>query len=161
MQLFLSIVLLSGLVGCATSGRIGSVGYDEDQATQDIWAKELAIYQARGRGDLQVYLDNTSSQYLGWPPGWEKPNRLDKLRSGAQLMKEQQSNQELLTMKMADITFSDDTAVVYYSTHRTRMPDGEIVDQRFEVIHVWLLEDGDWSLLGGMARDGQNPEDIL
>lgn len=151
------LVLLSG---CANSIPV-TASYDEAKATQDIWAKELAIYEARGRGDLQVYLDSTSLKYLGWPPGWEKPNRLDKLRSGAQLMKEQKATQEELTMKMEDITFSGDTSVIYYSTHRTRMPTGEEVDQRFEVIHVWTKEDGVWNLIGGMARDKQDPDKIL
>lgn len=135
--------LLAG--GCAVTA-----DYDQARARETIWSKELAIYEARARGDLGVYLANASPRYLGWPPGWDQPSRLDKLRAGAVQM--QGSNQEELTMEFADITFSGDAAVVYYDTHRTRLPTGEPVDQRFQIVHVWALENGEWKLLGAMGR---------
>ena len=56
-------------------------------------------------------------------------------------------------MEFGDIAFSGNTAVIYYSTHRTRMPGGEPVDQHFEITHIWAFESGEWRLLGAMGAD--------
>ena len=66
-------------------------------------------------------------------------------------------DQEDLTMEFEAITFSGTTAVIYYGTHRTRMPDGEAVDQRFDIVHVWVREEGAWKLLGAMGRTKPPP----
>ena len=131
-------------------GRYTSPGYDEAQAREEIWRKEQAIYAARGRGDLQFYVDNASEHYMGWPPGWPGPSGIGQLRSGAAQMRGM--DQEELTMEFGDITFSGNAAVIYYSTHRTRMPGGEPADQRFDITHIWAWEDGEWNLLGAMGR---------
>jgi len=131
-------------------GRYTSPGYDREQATAEIWEKEQAIYAARGQGDLQYYVDNASEHYLGWPPGWQKPSGIDQLRAGVEQMRG--IDQEELTMEFGDIAFSGNTAVIYYGTHRTRMPGGEPVDQHFEITHIWAFESGEWRLLGAMGR---------
>ena len=136
-------------------GRYTSPGYDEAQARDEIWAKEQAIYAARGEGDLQFYVDNASEHYMGWPPGWPKPSGIDQLRAGVELMRG--LDQEELAMEFGDITFSGNTAVIYYSTHRTRMPTGEEVDQRFHIAHVWALEGSGWKLVGALGRMAATP----
>ena len=136
-------------------GRYTSPGYDPAEATGEIWAKEQAIYAARGDGDLQVYVDSASDRYMGWPPGWPKPSGLDQLRAGVEQMRE--FDQEELTMEFGDITFSGNTAVIYYATHRTRMPGGEPVDQRFDICHIWAFEAGEWRLVGAMGRSKVPP----
>ncbi|MFK7954600.1 MAG: nuclear transport factor 2 family protein [Lysobacterales bacterium] len=143
----IALVFALSLQGCAVTA---AEKYDPEQAQQEIWSKEQAIYKARGDGDLQTYINHSSDRYMGWPPGWDKPSNLDKLREGAKGFV--QYKQEELTMQFGGITFSGDTAIIYYSTHRTRKPTGEVVDERFEVIHVWSLEAGEWKLLGSMGR---------
>lgn len=142
-------------LGACAAGPAGSADYDRDQAKQEIWAKELAIYQARGRGDLQVYVDSTSDSYRGWPPGWPEPSGTQRLRAAIPTMRS--ANQEQLTMEFADIAFSGNAAVIYYNTHRTRKPRGEPVDERFEIIHVWSRENGEWKLMGAMGRNKPEP----
>lgn len=142
------------LTACVT-GPTNTADYDRDQAKEEIWAKELAIYQARGRGDLQVYVDSTSDHYRGWPPGWPEPSGTQRLRAAIPSMRS--ANQEELTMEFADIAFSGNAAVIYYNTHRTRKPRGEPVDERFEIIHVWSRENGEWKLLGAMGRNKPEP----
>ncbi|MEM7704412.1 MAG: nuclear transport factor 2 family protein [Pseudomonadota bacterium] len=149
--LALVALLLAGfLYGCASQSGDAEDSYDLDAAREEIWGKEQAIYAARGDGDLQTYINNTSEHYMGWPPGWDQPSGLEKLREGAKGFI--QYKEEELTMTFGDITFSGDTAVIYYSTHRTRMPTGEAVDQRFEIIHVWTREEGEWRLVGALGR---------
>ncbi len=138
------------LLGCAGQPGGETDSYDVDEAREEIWGKEQAIYAARGDGDLQTYINNTSEHYMGWPPGWDQPSGLEKLREGAKGFT--QYKEEELTMTFGDITFSGDTAVIYYSTHRTRLPTGEAVDQRFEIIHVWTREEGEWRLVGALGR---------
>lgn len=120
---------------------------------EELWAKEQSIYKARESGDLGVYISLSSEHYMGWPPGWPTPSDLDKLRAGAEGMKGMDG--ERLTMTYKDMALSADgnTAIIYYSTHRTSDPTGKEVDQYFDVSHVWVKEDGEWKLMGSMGRD--------
>ena len=146
-----AIIALAVLVGACTEQPSGSEDYDRATAREEIWEKEQAIYAARGQGDLQYYVDNASEHYMGWPPGWPSPSGIGQLRAGVEQMRG--IDQEELAMEFGDITFSGNAAIIYYSTHRTRMPTGEEVDQRFDIIHVWTLEQGEWKLLGAMGRN--------
>lgn len=116
----------------------------------EIWEKERAIYAARGRGDLSVYLGNIATDYLAWPPNGRPPGGEESLRALSETMATQ--SQELLEMTPAAFSLNGDAAIIYYNTHRTRMPNGAPVDERFEVIHSWVRQGGTWKLLGGMAR---------
>ncbi len=55
-------------------------------------------------------------------------------------------------MEFVDLAFHGDTAVIFYKTHRTQRFDGTPVDESFETTHTWVREDGQWRVLGGMAR---------
>lgn len=123
-----------------------------ERARDEIWAKELTIYAARGSGDLDMYISNTSARYMGWPPGWDKPSGVEQLKASAAQMKGQSG--EELSMDLTGFTLSGDTGVIYYATHRTRLPGGAATDQRFHVIHVWTREQGVWKLIGALGRDG-------
>ena len=120
-------------------------------ARDTIWAKEQAIYAARGDGDLSYYLGNASAKYKGWPPYSKTPGDLSYLKRMADGMVGQ--DQEVLTMELADFALSGNTAVIYYHTHRTRMPDGKAANQRYAICHIWTREDGGWKLIGAMGRE--------
>lgn len=120
-------------------------------ARDEIWAKEQAIYKARGNGDLNYYRANASIGYKGWPPYSELPGGLTYLKNMADDMLGQ--DKEELTMELADFALSGDTAVIYYSTHRTRMPNGDAADQRYAICHVWTREAEGWKLIGAMGRE--------
>lgn len=123
---------------------------DKAAIQAEIWAKEQAIYAARGRGDIGVYLSNTATDYLAWPPLRAKPEGNEGLnKTGREL---QGKNQEKLAMNITGFAVNGDTAVIYYDTHRTRRSDGTPADDRFEVTHTWVRENGAWKVFGGMAR---------
>lgn len=117
---------------------------------EEIWTKERAIYTARGRGDIGVYLANTASGYLAWPPLRAQPEGNEGLNKTGRELKGK--NQEVLAMHLTGFAVNGDTAVIYYDTHRTRRSDGTPADERFEVTHTWVREDGTWKVFGGMAR---------
>lgn len=119
-------------------------------AQAEIWAKELAIYHSRGQGDLRAYIDNVAADYRAWPPFSARPTGVDALKSSQPRMAAQ--NKEILVMEFVDFAFAGDAAVIYYQTHRTRLPNGNVVDERFEVTHSWVRRGGAWKVLGGMAR---------
>lgn len=150
------LVLALALGACAGDSPPGDAAAARAAAKDAIWAKEQAIYAARGEGDLQYYVDNASEHYMGWPPGWPKPSGIDQLRAGVELMRG--LDREELAMEFGGITFSGNAAVIYYSTHRTRMPTGEEVDQRFHIAHVWAREAGEWKLLGALGRMAASAE---
>ena len=50
-------------------------------AEEIIWAKELAIYEARGEGDISVYLENTADGFSAWPPFTDTPYGRDVLEA--------------------------------------------------------------------------------
>jgi len=128
----------------------GQAPIDKEVAKNIIWQKELAIYKGRGEGDLSIYLNSTSNEYVGWPPGAKVPADLSGLRKMAKSVSG--LNQERLTMELADFTLSGNTAVIYYHTHRTTLPNGEPADQRYAICHVWVREQGEWRLIGAHGR---------
>ncbi|WP_232491462.1 nuclear transport factor 2 family protein [Novosphingobium kaempferiae] len=121
-----------------------------EAAKAAIWTKELAIYEGRGRGDLSLYLGNTATNYVAWPPFNEVPKGNEGLRATGAAMKGK--TKERLEMTFLDLALNGDTAVVYYKTHRTMKADGSLADEHFEVTHTWVMQDGTWKVLGGMAR---------
>ena len=117
---------------------------------QAIWAKELAIYEGRSRGDLSLYLANTATHYVAWPPFNEVPKGNEGLRATGAAMAGK--TKEHLEMTFLDLALNGQTAVIYYKTHRTMRADGTPADEYFEVTHTWVMQDGTWKVLGGMAR---------
>jgi ketosteroid isomerase-like protein len=121
-----------------------------EAAKADIWAQEQAIYKGRSQGDLGAYQRSLAGGYLAWPPHKPAPAGADGLRQTAKSM--QGASGERLTMTLVDFALNGDTAIIYYSNHRTALPDGTPVDQVYETTHTWVRQDGVWKVLGGMAR---------
>jgi hypothetical protein len=119
-------------------------------ARDAVWEKEKKIYQGRAEAGLTYYLQNTSDRYVGWPPGLAKPSNLEALRKSSAGVN--RKNSEKLELTFTDFTLQDSTAVIYYQTHRTMLPNGTPVNERFDTIHVWVREGADWKLIGAMAR---------
>ena len=115
------------------------------EAKDTIWAMELSIYEGRQQGDMSNYANNVAEGYMAWPPVMAKPMRSDKL--GARGL-----SNELIKLTFEDFTMNGDVAVIYYSSHRTRRVDGTAADDRFDVTHTWVKREGQWRVLGGMAR---------
>lgn len=152
MKAVMGLTLAFALGVAATADAEAPTGHDArwEAVKQAIWTKELAIYEGRGRGDLSLYLGNTATNYIAWPPFNEVPKGNDGLRAtGAQMAGK---TKERLEMTFLDLALNGDTAVVYYKTHRTMRADGTPADERFEVTHTWVMQDGTWKVLGGMAR---------
>src|SRR3546814_15958439 len=61
---------------------------DKAAAPAEIWAREQAIYAARGRGDIGAFLSNPATHYLVWPllpaqpEGHEGPRKTGSMREG-------------------------------------------------------------------------------
>lgn len=121
-----------------------------EEARDAIWAKELQIYEGRSRGDLAPYLANTAQGYKAWPPYNPVPKGNEGLHETGQRLSGK--TRETLEMAFLDLVLHGDFAIIYYTTHRTRLADGTPVDEHFEVTHSWVREDGEWKVLGGMAR---------
>ena len=148
----LSAGLGAALVSTACHAEAPVVPTPEDKAAAqaEIWEKEQAIYAARGRGDIGAYLSNTATDYLAWSPLRAQPEGNDGLRKTGEML--EGKDQERLKMTLAGFAMNGDTAVIYYNTHRTSRSDGTPADDRFEVTHTWVREDGVWKVFGGMAR---------
>lgn len=121
-----------------------------EQAKNEIWALEQSIYASRGEGNFQPYIDGASDNYFaprptgGWTPG------KDGLRKTGELLKG--NSQEKLDMNFKAFTLHGDTAVIYYLNNRTMRPQGEVVNEWYEVIHVWVRDNGEWKILASMPR---------
>ena len=147
MRLLVSLTLFLALFGAMPA----SAQSEAEAAARDaIWAKEQRIYLGRAEGGLTYYLENADSRYVGWPPFAPAPTDLSGLTQTSREMSG--NNAEKLTMEFVDFTMAGDTGVIYYQTHRTMLPDGAAVDERWEVIHVWGRRDGEWKIFGAMAR---------
>ncbi|MFT7287288.1 MAG: hypothetical protein ACI87W_001401 [Halieaceae bacterium] len=148
---------------------ISSLGFAQEQAVSTeeeavkalIWEREMAIFEGRSAGDISNYLNATSAFYLGWPPGFAEPLPLSEFKAGADIAKGLKG--EVTDVTKMGFTLNGNTALTYFKTHRTRLGEAfavdgaHDVDQWYENIHVWTLEDGDWRLIGGMARPSAPP----
>ena len=149
--LFSSVFLMvSGGCASAAPGQTEPVVSSYEEAKEIIWTKEQAIYAGRGDGDLSMYLANTADDYAAWPPYSSKPTDHTKLEESAMAMKGK--DKEELEMEFVDFVLNGNSAVIYYQTHMTMTSEGLPVDYRYEVTHTWTVQDGEWKVLGGMAR---------
>lgn len=128
-----------------------------EQARDVIWEKELAVYEGRSRGDISIYVSNTADGYSAWPPFSPTPYGRETLQANGGGTNG--GTQEQLAMDLVSFTLNGESAIIYYKTHMTRAADGTQVDYRYEVTHTWVVEDGDWKVLGGMARAMPDRED--
>lgn len=145
-------VALSALVtafSATLAGAATPVG-PADAAKAEIWTKEQAIYASRGSGNVDAYLGSLATGYLAWPPFNEVPKGAEGLRETGRKLAGK--THEKLEMKLVDFTLNGTTAVIYYQTHRTMLADGTPVDQYYDSTHTWVRENGQWKVLGGMAR---------
>ena len=127
-----------------------------EEARDIVWAKEQAIYKARALTGLDYYIANASPNYVGWPPGVPKPSPLSQLQKNQDSGLIKAPNSEKLDLFFDDFAMHGNTGVIYYNTHRTMLPNGTEVDHRYPTIHVWVKDtDGDWKLMGAMARQVQ------
>ena len=118
---------------------------------QLIWNKEINIYKSRAESGLNYYIKNTSHNYIGWPPGLDKPMGYDQLKLNQ--TKIIFPNSEKIQLFFDNIVIEGSTAIIYYHTHRTVLPNGKEVDQRYHICHVWSKnKDNEWKLLGAMGR---------
>ena len=147
LKLFLIALIIIG-----PSGKVQAQKLTELIAIKDIiWAKEKEIYKARAETGLDYYIANASPNYIGWPPGISAPSPLSQLKKNQALITK--PNAERLELFFDDIAIHGDTAVIYYNTHRTMLPNGMVVDQRFHIAHVWTKDsDEDWKIVGAMGR---------
>ena len=155
MKKFMTAVAMSAMIGMGGAAMADESPKTESASYEDIrdiiWGKELSIYEGRGNGDLSAYLANTAENYAAWPPYSATPNDRSALEAGAKNMEGR--DQEELAMEFVDLIVNGSTAIIYYQTHMTRAGDGTPVDYRYEVTHTWVLEDGEWMVFGGMARE--------
>jgi hypothetical protein len=147
-RLPLALVALALLGSAASNAWAQTDPVAEAKAT--IFAKEQKIYASRAGGSMDYYVANTSPNYLGWPPTAPKPIHRDVVAPGA--AKGLAGSKEKIETKLVDFTLDGDTALIYYMNHRTARGDGTPVDESFSNIHVWVKRNGEWLLLGGMAR---------
>jgi hypothetical protein len=152
------IPVLLSLAACTVSSAPVPEKLDAQEIEADIWEMEAAIFEGRGRGDLSNYLNVTSSQYLGWPPVLDKPLSLDGFRAQENMGQSAALIGEEITFEKNGFTINDNTAITYFTSHRTKMGEGMAVNgsrdvsQYYENTHTWTFEDGEWRLIGGMAR---------
>jgi len=154
MKIFARVVLLSlmPLISACSSDVPSSnkivVNYDADKAA--IWELEKTIYEKRSVGDIEYYIANSNPEYLGWPFGLDEPANLDVLETYASEGRFKPG--ENLVVTSDGISVEGHTAVSYFSTHRTQKPGGDVVDEKYQNIHVWAKRDGNWTLIGSFSR---------
>lgn len=123
----------------------------------ELWAAEHRIFAGRARGDMSAYLELASPAYLGWPWGAAEP--FDEATLRDQVEDRPMPPGEAIELRYRGCTEHGDTALVYFTTHRTRMAGGRPVDQRYDNIHVFTRAAGQWRLIGSKSRPIPPPGD--
>ncbi len=127
----------------------GALPPEKQAVLAQLWPVEQSIYVTRGHGDLNFYLEHTSTQFVAWPPMIEAPESYQEFRATQGEMK---PSKRKISLEFQNLALSGDSAVLYYRTHLTMMPDGTPCDDYFAVMHSYVRENGVWKVLGGMAR---------
>ena len=146
LTLVAACALLLGIVWDGATDAEETSGTDAAQ----VWALEQAIYERRAVGDTKFYSDISSERYMGWPAPAEKPIPYENIRRFATGGEFQPG--EVIDVVSDGITIDGDTAISFYTTHRTVRPGGQPVDERYENIHVYVKRGDQWRLLGAMSR---------
>jgi hypothetical protein len=119
------------------------------KAKDEVWAMEKKIYTYEQRnlgGDY--YYRISADGYLGWVYGTPKPFHKPKAPPTPLTT----PTKEVITPEFTDFSLEGNTAILYYTNHRTMLRDGTPVDQYFDNIHVFIREGGDWKLMASMSR---------
>jgi hypothetical protein len=134
------------------AGWISSSGADDaaDNPEAQVWALEQAIYEKRAQGDTRFYSSISSEHYLGWPAPGLKPSTYESIKAFSETGEFQPG--EVIDVVSDGISIDGDTAISFFSTHRTTRPGGQAVDERYENIHVYVRRDNQWRLVGAMSR---------
>ena len=146
MALVVACAVLSGIAW----ERVTGAGDPESAEANQVWALEQAIYERRAQGDTLFYSDISSERYMGWPAPAEKPVPYADLREFAKTGEFRPG--EVIDVVSDGIAVDGDTAISFFSTHRTVRPGGQAVDERYENIHVFVKREGGWRLFGAMSR---------
>jgi len=85
---------------------------------------------------------------LGWTYGSAKPFR----KPNGPPTPLTTPTKEVITPEFTDFSLEGNTAILYYTNHRTMLRDGTPVDQYFANIHVFIRDGSDWKLLASMSR---------
>ncbi len=146
LALVAACALLLGVMWGSATGADDAAAADAAQ----VWALEQAIYERRAVGDTIFYSNISSKRYMGWPAPAEKPVPYENIRTFATGGEFQPG--EVIDVVSDGITIDGDTAISFYTTHRTVRPGGQPVDERYENIHVYVKRAEGWRLLGAMSR---------
>ncbi len=117
----------------------------------EIWSKELGIFERRATGDMGYYLSLANPGYMAWPAPIAAPlsyQDLSRQIGDGQIM---QAGEKISVTKKG-LSFDGDTALAFFETHRTQRAGGAPVDERFENIHVWVKRNDEWRLIANMSR---------
>lgn len=148
MRMGISVVTTIAMLWLASSAFAQSAE-EIAKARDEIWAKEKTIYTYEQRNLGGDYYYNISAEgYLGWTYGSAKPFRKAKAPPEPRTT----PTQEVITPEFTDFSLEGDTAILYYTNHRTKLRDGTPVDQYFANIHVFIRDGSDWKLLASMSR---------
>ena len=147
--LVMGVMGISGAVA-ATEAKKAETGVDVEAVKAEIWQKELAIFAGRGRGDTSYYLENASPDFLAWTSGTKTPFDIETLAESGRRFAGK--DKEIAVLTQTGFSLSGDTAISYFKNHRTRTPDGAIVDQTYDNIHVWRKTEGVWNVLASFSR---------
>ena len=146
----IATAIFSLFVTGGVSFAAGLPDHAEDEAT--IWKLEQGIYAQRGEGKMSLYLSVADPNYAGWPPQVAAPMALAQLKGQESRAADNTGERIELQKQLIQFDSSGNTALAYYSSHRTRRGGGIAVDERWETIHVWVRSADGWKLMGGMAR---------
>ena len=146
------LILAAGIVALAwaTASTAQTVS-ERERVRSLIWQKELGNYAGRATtAGLQAFIESIGPDYLVWPSGRPVPLHPADLRS--QNAAAPKGDREHLSLTLVDFTMHDQTAIIFYSSHKTMTATGQVVDERYDTIHVWSLYGKVWKLIGGLGR---------
>ncbi len=141
------------LVCGSFSSRSASTAEGMNTTEEALWKLEEAYFNNLYRADYEGVLAVVHPQFLGWPGHLPKP--IGRQES-ALFMKKlvPQPTPCTIRIERAGLQISGQTALTQYTLH-VSCPDAAVApaERVSRITHTWVMQDGQWKLLGGMSFD--------
>ena len=125
----------------------------ENIMEEEIWKLEATYFANLYGANYEGVLALVHSRFLGWPDNLPSPINKE---GSAQFMKNLIPEPEPCTIRIerAGLQILGHTALTQYILHVNRpQASGTATTRSSRITHTWIMQDGQWKLLGGMSLE--------
>jgi len=119
---------------------------------QRLWELEDAYWRYVQENNLPAFLNLLHNNFLGWPSVYPAPVHKDHMTDWITSKTSQGLAFKRVSLKRLGVARTGDVAVTCSSiTYAWQDKNGNGTAIPLRMTHVWLKDDNDWQMIGGMS----------